>query len=82
MVPLGVSGRRASYSDSAVERAQEAVAALLEVLPQVGGQAVGHAHSQGVERTTVVRVATFATPRTDAMSSSSSTGVATRTLRM
>jgi prolyl-tRNA editing enzyme YbaK/EbsC (Cys-tRNA(Pro) deacylase) len=39
-------------------------------------------YSQGVERTTVVRVETLATPRTLAMSSSSSAGVSTRTLRM
>ena len=81
-MPDGTNGRRASYSDTPSSGPQQAVAALLEVALQVGRQARRTSHSHGVESTTVVRVETLATPRTVAMSSSSSTGVATRTLRM
>ena len=65
-----------------VEGAHQGVPALLEVALEVGREAVGAGHSHGVESTTVVRVETWAAPRTCAMRSSRAVGVSTRTLRM
>ena len=79
---MGVSGRRASCSESPSRAAHQPVAALLEVALEVGGEAVGAGHSHGVDSTTVVRVETCAAPRTWAMRSSRAVGVSTRTLRM